>query len=246
MPGWATGAGPTGTSPRRRGRDDVEALAAYGRAYATRAHWDRATDLYAQALAVDPGYLDAWRGALDVGMGRGDRAGLAGLFRDFLRRFGDTDDPGTADAVIHRLLVLGDTTAPPEQVARLAQLAITPSTPTEAYRNLIRGMVSFRAGRFEQALIQLTHTEWSRLDDPWLRANCARDLFFTAMAQHRLGNPDAARAKLAEGIKLLDTWPWRDEAGGPRDVGWSIRARAETVRAEAEALLGHGPGPETK
>jgi hypothetical protein len=221
----------------------VPTLTACAQAYATWARWDRAADLYAQAQALDSGSFATWCSAIDVGIRRGDRAALAALCRKGLRRFGDSQDTGIAGSLVYRLLVIGDTTATPEQVARLVRLALERPSLPDSDRDQLLGMAAFRAGRFERALVPLTRSAGGQRNDAWSRSVYPVTQFFTAMALHHLHRPDAARARLAEGIKALDAWRPGGKGDAPGDDLWACWVRAQAVRAEAEALLGHAPKP---
>jgi WD40 repeat protein/serine/threonine protein kinase/tetratricopeptide (TPR) repeat protein len=227
----------------RHGRDDPQALAACGNAYAAWARWDLAGERFAQALALAPDHFEARCGALDVALQRGERAAVVGHCRELLRRFGDTADPAAADELVRRLLVVAETPATPEQLTRLAVRAVARVARWQVCRNLIRGMVSIRAGRFEQALAQLTQDPGWSPNESWLTGAHALNRFFTALAQHRLHHPDAARETLAQGIKLLDGWPRHGEAGELGDPNWPWWVHAQAVRTEAEPLP---PGPVRK
>jgi WD40 repeat protein len=218
----------------RCGRADAHVLAECANAYAARARWDRAGGLFAEALALDPDHFDARCGAIDVCLSRGKRAAAAVHCRELLRRIGNTDDPHIADEVVRRLLVVAGTAPAPGQVTRLAERALARDC-SDAYRGLIRGMAAFRAGQFKEALARLKGAAWGEADEMWVKGAHALNLFFTALAEHHLHHPDAARARLAEGVRVLDSWP-RGQAGalGGHWAWWTL---AQAVRAEAKTLL---------
>jgi Flp pilus assembly protein TadD len=93
-------------------------------------------------------------------------------------------------------------------------------------------MAEYRAGRYEQAVDWLRKSE-PRLHD-WVFGKSVTN-FFLAMAYHRLGRPDEARAALAQALKFVE------QAYGTLDhipVGdWYSWLMCQIVRREAEALI---------
>ena len=114
--------------------------------------------------------------------------------------------PGVADGERVRQLLLEKAPVPEGTL-----------TSPQQWRLMLRGMAEYRAGRYEQAA-----------DSLWRGEKYGLSYFFLAMARQRLGQADAARAALAEGVRAEDGL-------SPGD-----RALADIVRREAEALLQDG------
>jgi tetratricopeptide (TPR) repeat protein len=115
-------------------------------------------------------------------------------------------------------------TGPPASVMRLVKKAVELEPYNFMYQNTL-GVALYRAGQYQDA---------SRL----LEANLSRsgqyvafDLYFLAMSQHRLGDPDKARATFD-----------RANAAVAAETGLSADDRKElsAFRAEAETVLGLG------
>jgi tetratricopeptide (TPR) repeat protein len=95
---------------------------------------------------------------------------------------------------------------------------------------MIRGIVLYRAGRFEEAIQRLNESIVAQNGD-----GVFQDWLFLAMAHHRLGHADEAR-------KWLDkTIQWAEQADankpGVEPLAWNLRLELQLFRREAETLI---------
>ena len=111
----------------------------------------------------------------------------------------------------------------PEQALVLARKAIALAPGTAIYLNTL-GVAQYRAGQFAVAIATLEKS---------LAASKGQsdgfDLFFLAMARHKLGQIDRARADLDRALR------WRREHPNPAGPEWS--EELNMFQAEAEDLL---------
>jgi tetratricopeptide (TPR) repeat protein len=116
----------------------------------------------------------------------------------------------------------GDTAAAYRRALRLAEAAAGLAPDNSLWANTL-GIAQYRAGQYRQALETLARSE---------KGNAAQfngphpaDLAFQAMAHHRLGQHDEARAELARLREVM------------KQERWASNAEAEAFFREAEALL---------
>jgi WD40 repeat protein/serine/threonine protein kinase len=201
-----------------------------GEFYAEHGKWDKAAAQYAQATGRDSG--DDRHSSVNACLHWqiGDREGYHRLCRTLLDRFGQTDDPTTAHRVARACLLAPDLA---DEAQRVMQLADRTVRGTEGHREYGRflqtkGQAEYRAGRYEQAV------DWLRKSQPLCTGPCGKSVttFFLAMAYHRLGRADEARAALTEARKFMEQESSNLELG----VG-EVKLIFEIVRHEAEALI---------
>ncbi len=111
----------------------------------------------------------------------------------------------------------------------LARKAVELSPDTAIYLNTL-GVAEYRAGEFAGAIATLEKSLAAAKGK-----SDAFDLFFLAMARHRLGRIAAARADFDRAVG------WRRDHPNLPDPGWN--QDLDEFQAEARALL-DGPAPE--
>jgi WD40 repeat protein/tetratricopeptide (TPR) repeat protein len=202
----------------RQGSADADVLTECGEVCLQSGHGDEAAARFADALALDPDRLDAQVRAADACLLLGRREEYARRCDALLRRAeGPRGAPVTDWAALRLLRVPGVADAERVRQLLLQKSPVPEKNDTSSYRSPLRGMAEYRAGRYEQAAAFLQRGYQH-----------AESYFFLAMARQRLGQPDAARAALAEGVRAEDgLWPGE-------------RALADIVRREAEAVLRKG------
>jgi tetratricopeptide (TPR) repeat protein len=154
----------------------------------------------------------------------GDAAGYRRACSALVDRYGK-EHPDTA---AWYCVLAPNALADPEQIVQLAERAYK-QTPTAMVRNTL-GAALYRAGKWEQAVQTLDENKG---------ANTAFDWLFLAMAHHRQGHADKARAFWDKAVAWLDM-PMRDKAvmpatGQPLDDSQTLEV--QILRREAEALL---------
>jgi WD40 repeat protein/Flp pilus assembly protein TadD len=210
--------------------DDSELRFECGEFYAEHGQWDKAAAVCARAAALDPGDDQRCGMAACLLWQIGDREGYRRLCRAMLDRFGQTTDPVIAHRVARACLLTPDLADEAERGMRLADLTVRGTEGTGYYGVFLqtKGLAEYRAGRYEQAV------DWLRKSQPHCTSVCGRSVstFFLAMAYHRLGRADEARAALAQARKFADQEIGTLESG----VG-EVRVIFQIVRREAEAVL---------
>jgi serine/threonine-protein kinase len=142
-----------------------------------------------------------------------------------LDRFGETNDAFIAERVGRACLLLPDSEDEVKKSAALTDraAAILGPTPPRLYANsrFALGLAQYRLGRWDSAIAIMTF-EASEVMGP-----CPR--LVVAMAQHRSGQPEAARKTMAAAVPSYD---WRAAEADNRDA-WICHI----LRREAETLI---------
>jgi WD40 repeat protein/serine/threonine protein kinase len=204
--------------------------------YGEHGRWDRAAALCARAIAL--GLLDD-RQCAECACLRwqaGDREGYRRLCREMLDRFGQSSDTHTALCVARACLLTPDLADESKRVMLLADRTLTGTERMggNGFIRQIKGLAECRAGHYAQAV------EWLCKSQPICTGHCGRSVstYFLAMAYHRLGRADEARAALAEAHKSMEQETSEVAATGEARVIYEI------VRREAQGLIdGKAPGP---
>jgi tetratricopeptide (TPR) repeat protein len=193
--GWLTAA--VERSPK-----DVARRWQRGDWHAQRGRWQEAVADYQVALEGDPADAGWWLHAAPALVAAGDRDGYRRLCRGVLQRFGETQDPPTADGTAKACLLLPDTDQETERACRLADRAATlgKDHAWAAYFIFCKGLADYRRGDSRAAVAGLDPLVPRTASIPPLAAECHLVL---EMALHRQGETEAAREHLARGAKLL-------------------------------------------
>jgi tetratricopeptide (TPR) repeat protein len=200
--------------------------------------WQEAAKAFDKALELDPN--DHWERyhSATLHLHSGDVDGYRRDCRELLRRFGQTDDPVTAERTAKVCLLLPPADEDQTLVQRLAQLAVKGNGKHAYYGffQLAKGMAEYRAGHFEQSMEWLRGSQKATVSSQASFKALAH--LFLAMAQHRLGHADEARTDLAQATKLIDAevQKWKPDDGNMGEFDWFMPI---IVRKEAEALLDH-------
>ena len=113
-------------------------------------------------------------------------------------------------------------------------LAAGPTDTSSAHNEFVKGLAEYRQGHFAGAL------EWLRKvaaqeGEPARTAQAEATL---AMAEYQLGQTNAARAVLAEGIKIAET-----VLAQPNRIDWNEVIIARFLLREAQGLITGTPTP---
>ncbi len=156
-----------------------------------------------------------------------------------LKRFEGTNRADIANTVAWACALGPDAVPELGKVVALAEKAVA-ANPKDANLLNTLGCVLYRAGKHEEAVRRLR--EAIRLEG---QGGMPSDWLFLAMAQHRLGQPAAAKRSLAAGVRLIEA------AHAEKDrtiahlfrLSWVAKQEMALFRREAEALLASGPKP---
>jgi WD40 repeat protein/serine/threonine protein kinase/tetratricopeptide (TPR) repeat protein len=202
--------------------------------------WQEAAKAFAKALELDPD--DHWERyhSATLHLYIGDLDGYRRDYHELLRRFGQTDDPTTAERTAKVCLLLPAADGDQELVQRLAQLAVGGNEKHAYYGffQLAKGMAEYRAGHFEQAMQWLRGSQKANLSS--LAPFKALAHLFLAMAHYRQGHADEARTALAQATTLInaEVQKWKPDDGNMGNHDWFMSI---IVRKEAEALIAGKP-----
>jgi tetratricopeptide (TPR) repeat protein len=127
------------------------------------------------------------------------------------------------------LVTAPGSTDDPQRALSLARRAVELAPTLDIYLNTL-GVAQYRAGQFAEAIASLEKSLAAAKG-----GSDAFDLFFLAMARHRLGRAAEARADFDRAVK------WRRDHPNLAQPGWS--EELDAFQAEARALL-DGPSPE--
>jgi eukaryotic-like serine/threonine-protein kinase len=152
-----------------------------------------------------------------------------------LRQFGQTTDPAIAERIAKDCLILPPPESSLSTLAKMADVAAAAGPKERAwpYYAFVKGLAEYRQGHFAAAI------EWLRKVEPTggVPARTTQLYATLAMAQFRSGQTDAARASLADAVKLAET-----KLTHPR-IDWSDELIARCLLREAQALIAPAPPP---
>ncbi len=111
----------------------------------------------------------------------------------------------------------------PQQALALARKAVALTPNTAIYLNTL-GVAQYRAGQYAEAIATLEKSLAASKGE-----SDGFDLFFLAMARHKLGQTDRAKADYDRAVR------WRREHPNPAGPGWT--EELNMFQAEAEELL---------
>jgi WD40 repeat protein/serine/threonine protein kinase/tetratricopeptide (TPR) repeat protein len=214
-------------------------------AYARRARWDRAAAVWEKERAAHPESPQAWVNSADACLARGDWGSYRRLCAEMVRRFGAAPDPGATAEIALRCLLLPDAVEDRQAAEQLADRAVTPpeGNPDNHRAALAKALAEYRAGHFEAAGDWLTRSEKHLTDRAQVGGEGVLLSLCRALVEQRRGHADAARAALAEGIRILDRrWPQGERTP---DMGpWIVWVHARALRSEAETVLKNAGAPD--
>jgi WD40 repeat protein/Tfp pilus assembly protein PilF len=204
-----------------------------GQARAELGQWDKAVVDLTQAVERAPtGRRE--RSYLAVAhLGRGDLPAYRLACVSAYERLHQSDTPNDWNSLSWICSLTGDAAVEPARLVQLMDRAVAAEPKTYAFLNT-RGVALYRAGRYEDAVRQLTdavalHGERGSFED-WV---------FLAMARSRLGKADQAREDLAQAVKLYDEH-MKPAKPGSKPPDWSVRVEWQLLRKEAEELIEGG------
>jgi tetratricopeptide (TPR) repeat protein len=220
--------------------DPKYGMAFYNRAgaYAALAQWANAAADFERARELDPTSDDARRMAAYAYLAAGDAASYRRTCGELVARFGQTDDPITAERTAKVCLLAPGSVADFGVIERLAQVAVA-GTEQHGYYHyfvLAKGLTEERAGRHTEAVRWLERFA-PKADRGWDMDAIA--FAALAMAQHGQSRTDEAREALATAKSMVvRNVPDRSEGRPLRTGNWHDWLHAEILAREAEGLIG--------
>jgi WD40 repeat protein/Flp pilus assembly protein TadD len=198
-----------------------------GDAYAVGGQWDQAAADFARAAEVAPHDANyAYKHAL-VRLALADTGGYRRICAALVDRFAQTAGPRDAYLTAWTCVLAPASLSDPILAVQLAEQAVMKAPKNPCHCRTL-GAASYRAGRYEDTVQQLTAVAAA--------GEGAKDSqgvypvytwLFLAMAHHRLNHVEDARRWLDKAIK----WEF------PVAVQWNRRLTASLLRREAEELI---------
>jgi tetratricopeptide (TPR) repeat protein len=206
-----------------------------GNALVQSGRWDEALAAIDKAAELEPDnhwYLFL---AASVHLRAGDIAGYRRVCRGMLERFQESRVPEVVDRTAKTCLLLPNAVPDFAGVQKLADRDVTGTEKNGGYRWFVfdKGLAEYRAGRSAEAVKWLErfgpNADGVHID--------ASGFAVLAMAEHRLGQPEKARAALHSGQAIVAEKMPDPAAGRPFDGMWQDWLHCQILLREAEALL---------
>jgi tetratricopeptide (TPR) repeat protein len=228
-----------------------------GFGHASLGRWDRAEADYATGHAKGTSPSFEYQRAL-LRLAVNDVPGYRKACAELVQWGGPNPDPDRAAWIAWACVVVPDAGPDPARLLQLAERAAVVA-PKNRDSLLTRGAALYRAGKWQEAAAVLeegwatagqkpqTPQESSGRSAPQAFDETAYELFFLALAHHRLGHTDEARQWLDKGVRWIEQarLPKTDQGADNPRFSWNRRVAHELLRREAEALL-EGAKPERK
>jgi tetratricopeptide (TPR) repeat protein len=212
-----------------------------GIVFARTGRWDVAVSAFRRSLGLDPRNKETWERFAALLLYTGDVKEYRSARRELLERFGKTDQPPSAGSLAWTCLTSPE---PAGDLGPLLEVArrVEDGDEIQAWHDNVRrlqGLAAYRAGRFTDALEKLKECS---PDPDGGRADAA---IFTelALAHHRLGQAEEARAALSKARAILEKTMPNPEKGRPYGDDWHLWLLCQVLFREAERLL---KGPDAK
>jgi Flp pilus assembly protein TadD len=210
--------------------NDRQLWVALGLHHARRGEWQQAVDVVPRLSALDPS--DHWCRCMEatLRLQLGDVDEYRRVCRAMIEKFGHTQDATMARHIAFVCLLDPEAVADRKPLLRLVEKG-KPGAKGGLYRYylLAQGMANYREGQFAQAI--------DRLSEAGTIGGSPLGLLFMAMAQHRLGQADAARTSLDKARAMLEQKLPHLERGQLYGIDWFDWLRCQIVRREAEKLI---------
>jgi tetratricopeptide (TPR) repeat protein len=203
---------------------------ALGRVYGSRSNWPAAMRNFTRSITADPTNYFAYPYLGPLLVQTGDLGAYRTLCERALSQFGETADPTTAEQIAKYCMMLPPPATSLKILAKMADIALAAGPPatSSAHHELVKGLAEYRQGHFAGAL------EWLRKSaaQEGVPARMAQAEATLAMTEFQLGQTNAARAALAEGIKIAET-----ELAKPGRIDWNDGLIAQFLLREAQGLI---------
>ena len=196
--------------------------------------WQEAHADYMRGIELEPDNHMPWYHRAPPRLRLGDREGYIRECREMLAHFRATPHPVIAERTAKNCLLLPETSGEPGILLELADRAVTGTERSDLYPYFqsIKGIALFRAGQIQESVPWLEESGKS-LKSPSCQA---MSQLFLAMAYHKLGKREEARATFGEAMTLIDQQRPKENSGD-LGVAWHDWIRCDVILQEAEAVL---------
>jgi len=203
---------------------------ALGEIYGRRGEWPAAIRNWARSVTADPTNHYAYHYLAPLLVQTGDLGAYRKHCERVLSQFGETTDPAVAERMAKDCLMLPPPAASLDRLAKMADTAVAagPTNSSWPYYEFVKGLAEYRLGHFAGAL------EWLRkvAAQEGVPARTAQARATIAMAEYQLGQTNAARAALAEGITIA-----KEKLTHPDRIDWNDQLIAQFLLREAQGLI---------
>lgn len=204
--------------------------------YGRQGEWAAAIRNFNRSVIADPTNYYAYHYLAPLLVQTGDLGAYRTVCERALSQFGATADPVIAERIAKDCLMLP---LPADSLAGLAKMADTavaadPTNPSWPYYMFVKGLAEYRQGHFAGALEWLQKVA-AQEGVPTRTAQADATL---AMAEYQLGQTNAARATLAEGVKIA-----QEKLTQPGRIDWNDQLIAQFLLREAQGLINGTPAP---
>jgi serine/threonine protein kinase/Flp pilus assembly protein TadD len=207
---------------------------ALGEVYARQGNWAGAIRNFNRSVTADPTNHYAWHYLAPLLIQTGDLDGYRSYCERALRQFGQSTEPAVAERIAKDCLILPPPGSSLGTLAKMADVAVAAGPKERAwpYYAFVKGLAEYRQGHFDAAI------DWLRKVEPTDAVPTRTTQMYAtlAMAQFRLGQTDAARASLAEAVKLAET-----KLAERGRLDWNDGLIARFLLREAQALIEPAP-----
>ena len=207
-----------------------------GEVYSRRGDWTAAIRNFSRAVTADPTNHLAYHLLAPLLVQAGDLDGYRRHCDRALNQFAETTDPIIAERIAKDCLMLPPPAASLGRLAKMVDTAVAagPAHKDWPYFQCVKGLTEYRQGHFAGA------REWLEkvTAQPGVAARTAQAQATLAMAEFQSGQTNAARAALAEGIKIAETKLAQSDR-----IDWNDHLIAKILLREAHAVVLGTPAP---
>ncbi|PWU13399.1 MAG: serine/threonine protein kinase [Verrucomicrobia bacterium] len=201
-----------------------------GEIYARRGNWPSAIRNFSRSVTADPTNHLAYHELAPLLVQAGDMEGYRNNYQRALAQFAGTKEPAIAERIAKDCMMFSP---PPDDLPTLARMADTaiaagPTNRAWPYFQFVKGLAEYRRGRPAEALDWLNKVA----PDEGIPTRTAQVYAVTAMADYQVGQTNAARTALAEGIKIAERKLTRTDR-----VDWYDQIIAKVLLRESSTLV---------
>jgi len=173
--------------------DDGQLWCVRGRYHAQRSHWEQAAADFARGVGSAPPESEVCFEHACLRLIVGDNEGYRAAVREILRRASRPDDPFVAFVLARTASMTAEPVVEPAQAVRWAEQAV--ASNRHAWYLHVLGLAHYRDGQLDRAIQRLEESNAGDWGEP---GDKHQNQLVLAMAHHRLGHAEPARALLDE------------------------------------------------
>jgi tetratricopeptide (TPR) repeat protein len=188
----------------------------------------RAANDFAEARKLGPDSHFDWYCEALAHLAAGNREAHRNTCRAMARHFGSSSDNRALHNVLRAAASAADVLDDPAPLVRMAEES---ARIGEDYVRFV-GVALYRAGRYQESIRRFEEASQLAPLKAW-------ELYFLAMAHHRLGDVERAKRAMAQAERWIADADRREKVGDQQAWrGWHRRIEVRCIRQEAESLTG--------